>query len=382
MLSVARSVRGSPYYVVLLVWGMCCFFLMILPGGRSWHFFVTAASLLTDVDDPVRGGLHLYAAAPELQIGPVAILGAVALLPLGPSMAQFGWQVLGAAIGFVILHQIQTLARQARPDLSRHELDVRLCVTAAFVLPVWMYLAVGSEHIDDVLALLFCLLALRAAQAQRAWAAGALLGLAVDAKPWALGLAGVLLLVGDRTHLRSAATAAAIVIAAAWAPFLIADPATTHALRFTIANTPMSGLRALGVDDARTPPWDRPAQLLLGLGLAVLAWSRGHWPAVVLIGVAARLVLEPGSNLYYQAGLVLGAAIWDLAGARSRFPWWTVTACLLLFASRALPLPSWTFGWLQLAYFLACCLLILLPGRRSQADTFKVVDMARVGDPR
>jgi hypothetical protein len=360
MLSVARSVRRSPFYVALIVWTLSCFVVMAFAGGRSWHYFVQGASVLADLDDQVAGGLHLYATNPELQIGPVAILATLAALPLGTHAALTGWQLLGATIGIVVLRQLQQLARTVRPGVKRHDLDVKLCLTAAFFVPAWLYLAVGATHIDDVLALLFTVLSLRAAQAQRPWLAGGMLGLAVDAKPWALGLGAVLLLLGNRDRLRAAATAVA-VIAAAWLPFLIADPATTNAVRFTISNMPASGLRALGIDVARTPPWDRPAQMVLGLGLGLLAWSRGRWPAVLLVGVAARLVLDPGTNVYYAAGLVLGAATWDLVGARGRFPWWTASAAVLLFASRGLPLPSWTFGWLLVAYFLACCALVAWP---------------------
>ncbi|MGI5183870.1 hypothetical protein ACQEVZ_47210 [Dactylosporangium sp. CA-152071] len=46
----------------------------------------------------------------------------------------------------------------------------------------------------------------------------------------------------------------ATVVAAAWLPFFLADPGTSNALRFTIADTELSALRVLGVHDARTPP--------------------------------------------------------------------------------------------------------------------------------
>jgi uncharacterized membrane protein len=60
-----------------------------------------------------------------------------------------------------------------------------MTTAAVFMMPVWMSLAVGTAHLDDVLALLFTILAIRGALAGRPVLAGVLLGLAVDAKPWA-----------------------------------------------------------------------------------------------------------------------------------------------------------------------------------------------------
>ncbi len=56
----------------------------------------------------------------------------------------------------------------------------------AVFLIVWASLAVHYSHLDDVLALLFAALAIRAVLADVPALAGLCLGLAVDAKPWAL----------------------------------------------------------------------------------------------------------------------------------------------------------------------------------------------------
>jgi hypothetical protein len=181
----------------------------------------------------------------------------------------------------------------------------------------------------------------------------------VDAKPWALGFAALLLMLpGWRAALRGALTTG-IVIAAGWLPFFLADPGTVQMLHFTIVNTPLSALRALGVTDPRTPPWDRPAQALLGIGLGILAIHRGRWPAVLLLAIAARIALDPGTNKYYAAGAVVGAVLWDLAGAGTRFPWWTAGAAGTLFASRWIPMPDAVHGWITLAYCVSCVTLLL-----------------------
>jgi hypothetical protein len=122
------------------------------------------------------------------------------------------------------------------------------------------------------------------------------------------------------------------------------------------------------VTDARTPPWDRPAQAALGIALGVLALRRGRWPAVLLLAVAARIVLDPGTNRYYAAGAVVGALIWDLAGSSFAFPWWTLGAALVLYGSRSLPLPPAVHGWLTLVYCLACPATLFLPLRARIPD--------------
>jgi len=337
------KVRSTSW--LLAAWAVAWFAGMAWHGGMSWHFFSQGARALADVDSP-RGGLHLYAAAPVLQIGPVAFLVAAAL------RAVLAAQVFGAAAGAYLLWQAQRLGRRWS------------WWAVVLFVPAWMYLAVASAHLDDVLALAGGVAALAAARSGRPVLAGLLLGLAVDAKPWALGFAALLLVLpGPRAVLRGALTTAA-AIAAAWLPFFLSDPRTVRALHFTIPNTPLSALRALGVTDPRTPPWDRPAQALLGIALGTLAVRRGRWPAVLLLGVAARIALEPGTNKYYAAGAVVGALVWDLAGSSSRFPWWTAGAVGALFASRWLPVPDAVHGWITLAYCVSCA-AVLLPGPRQ-----------------
>lgn len=366
--------------MALTGWFAVWFVIMAWNGGGSWPFFVQGAHALADTDDAIRGGLHTYAAAPVLQIGPIALLASLAAMPAGVVGALAIWQALGAAAGVVVLWQIRRIGAAARPDLLRDgRLDRRVAVAAVFFVPVWLFLAVGVTHVDDVLALLFTVLALRAVVAGRPVLTGVLLGLAVDAKPWALPFGCLLLLLsapgaaggagrtaaehgaGRRAVLSGAATMAA-VIAVAWLPFFLADPRTSNALHFTIANTELSALRVLGVHDPRTPSWDRPAQAVLGTVMALLAWRRGRWAAMVLLAVGARVVLDPGTNKYYVAGVVVGAALWDILGARAELPWWTATACLGLFTARWVPMPDAAHGWLTLLYVLASTALLFTPG--------------------
>lgn len=339
---------------LLAGWTAFWFVAMARHGGLAWHFFEQGAQALADADDPA-GGLHLYAAAPVLQIGPLAFLVVDGLRVLGGRHVLLAAQALGAAGGAYILWQAGRLGRRFVPW------------AVVFFVPAWMYLAVGSAHLDDVLALVGAVAALAAARAGRSGLAGLLLGLSMDAKPWALGFAALLLMLpGWRAVVRGALTTA-VTVAAGWLPFFLADPRTTRLLHFTIANTSLSALRALGVTDPRTPAWDRPAQALLGIGLGILAIHHGRWQALPLLAVAARIALDPGTNKYYAAGAVAGALLWDLAGSDSRFPWWTAAATGTLFASRWIPLPAALHGWITLAYCVSCLTLLIPDGRTSDA---------------
>lgn len=161
------------------------------------------------------------------------------------------------------------------------------------------------------------------------------MGLAVDAKPWALIFLPILLLAG--THpadpgapgvarpraLALAAGSAAAVIAAGWLPFFIAEPGTMTAARYTIENLPDSASRALGVTTPKTPSGDRIAQVATGCAVGVLAIWRGRWPAVILLAVGARIALDPAAHSYYTAGVMLGALNWDMIGVRRPVPLWS-----------------------------------------------------------
>jgi hypothetical protein len=344
------SVRAAR--LLLAGWVVIWFAAMAWHGGMSWHFFVQGGQALADLDDPA-GGLHLYAVAPVLQIGPVAFLVTEGLRVFGGRPDLLAAQLLGTAGGAYVLWQAGRLGRRLQPW------------PVVFFVPVWMYLAVASTHLDDVLALIGGVAALAAARAGRPILAGLLLGLAADAKPWALGFAALLLLLPGWRAKACGGLTTVVVVALGWLPFFLADPRSSRLLHFTIVNTPLSALRALGFTDPRTPPWDRPAQALIAIALGVLAVRRGRWAAVLLLAVAARIALDPGTNRYYAAGAVAGAVVWDLAGSHLRFPWWTAGAAVSLFFSRWIPMPPAVHGWIALTYCVACSAL-LIPDRRGQ----------------
>ncbi len=357
------SIRGrvKVFDVLLALWCTSWFGIDLATGGASWHFFVKGQYALSHPGHPVWGGLHVYAGLPVLQIGPVALGLAWLLSPFGTAVSQVLAQVFGAAAGVVIVRTAHRIARDVRPDLATGELATRTRWAAVFFAPVWLYLAVSSVHLDDVLAMLFGVLAVLAVVRRQPFLVGLCTGLAVDSKPWALPFIAVaLVLPGVRDRVQ-AATVFAVTVAAGWLPFFLADPHTINAVHYTIVNTPYSALRVLGVTDPRTPVWDRPLQAALGLLIGWVAVRRGRWLAVLMLVVATRMALDPGTNHYYPGGLVTGALLWDLAGSSLRRPWWTATAATGLFALRYLPLEPAVNGWLTLAFFLAGATLVAWP---------------------
>jgi hypothetical protein len=230
-----------------------------------------------------------------------------------------------------------------------------------------MILAVTFAHLDDVLALLFAVLAVRALARGRAAQTGIMLALSAGAKPWAFAFMALLLALPagtgrlDRSSPRWRAVAwAAGITLLLWAPFLIADPGSVTAARYAIPNVKGSGLRALGVNSATTPPWDRAAQILLGFALAAAAIWRGRWPAVLLICVAVRVALDPNTYPYYDAGPMVGALVWDLMGSRHAVPAWSLATGSLFWGWTAVGGDATLSGDLRVGFALAAAAFTIL----------------------
>jgi hypothetical protein len=331
-LARARSCAKRQWpMLALTAWAVFWFAVLAPGGGIAWHFFVTGSRLLFGGSygshDPAAGGLHLYANYPSLQIGPLSFTVAELLRVGSPGQGLVAAQLVISGMGLCTLAAIRQIVGITSPELAhqRRTQWTFLAGGAAFMI-AWEELAVYYGHLDDGLALLAAVLALRAAVTGRPALAGLAIGLAADAKPWALGLLPILLVCGSMRGWLTAGTAAMVTFAAAWLPFLLADPGTLAAFHYKIANLPDSGLRVVGVTSAGTPPWARPAQVLVGCALGTLAIWRGRWPAVFLVGVGARIALDPAVHGYYTAGVLAGALIWDMTGSRRPVPLWTMAS--------------------------------------------------------
>ena len=295
------------------------------PSGLSWHFFPEGAGLLVN-----GSGLDLYANHPELQIGPLAFVTALVLAPLPDETARLVAEGLMTAAGPLLVVWLSPLVLGPR---KRERVFLGLIV----LVPTWTVLSVRWGHLDDVLALVFSVAAIRAVAANRAVLAGLAMGAALASKPWALGFVPVLLVL-ERHRLR-AALAAAMVTAGAWLPFLVADPATLDAFRPPVLVAPSSGLRALGLRGDVVPGWDRTAQLLLAPAAALAPVLRGRWAGLFLVAVAVRLALDPQDNAYYAGGAALVALVFDLLGTRRTIPWATLVTVVSLWQPFVLDYP-------------------------------------------
>jgi hypothetical protein len=380
--------RQNWHYVVLAAWTLAWFLIMAPGGGIAWLFFVRGTAAL--FGEPGRfhppGGLHLYASDPYLQIGPLAFAVAEVLRHLGPDNGIVTAEIALVAAGLPAVAAIEGLARAVRPELRDRPLALRLTmlIGGAAFLNAWADLAVGYTHLDDGLALLLAIGALRAAVAGRPVLAGLCAGLAADAKPWALVFLAVLLLLPPAAAWWRGAVAALAVLAAAWLPFYLADPHTMAAARFAIGNMKASALRALGVTEPRTPRWDRPAQALLGWALGAVAVCRRRWPAVIGLGVAARIALDPGVHAYYTAGMLTGALIWDVIGSRRPVPAWSLLSVFALSGLPHLTRQPDILGDARLALMLGFAAAVLLAPARwtwapRQADISPKLSRARPG---
>ncbi len=325
-------------------------------GGIAWRPFLSDGARLLfsgPFGGPggihqLPGGLHLYANYPFLQIGPLAFAVAEPIRYLGPHSGLVAAQLILSAMGLAALFVLRRIMLIVRPELAGDpDADLTFLFGGGVFVIAWQELAVAYAHLDDGLVLLLAVLAVWAAVSGRPVLTGLALGLSADAKPWALAFLPVLALAAGlaawrapdlagrpvRANLRAsltAALAAVVVIAAAWLPFFLADPGTTTAFHYKIANQADSALRVLGIAIAQTPSWDRPVQVGLGCLLGAAAIWRGRWPAVLLLSVGARIALDPATHSYYTAGVLAGALLWDLVGSRRPLPAWTLLSYLAL----------------------------------------------------
>ncbi|WP_405409872.1 hypothetical protein [Streptomyces decoyicus] len=323
------------HLILLTAWTVLWFVVVEPHGGFSWHYLRTGGALIYQGDaGDGTGGLNLYAHHPELQMGPLSFLTAGLFSPFPEATGQFLAAALMSLLGLVIVVLAgRSAAHHFLGTGTNHQrLRQRVLIAGLAFIPMWTEVAVRFGHLDDVLALFFTALAVRAVTLGNAALTGVWLALAMDSKPTALAFLPLLLALPREKWLRAGLWCAGLV-ALAWLPFFIGDSQSFAAAEFAIPNHPASALRWLGVGDPETPGWDRPAQAALGLALGSVAVWRGRWAAVVLLGANARIVLDPSVYTYYTASVLLGTLLWDVIGQRRLVPWWSWLALLILYGS-------------------------------------------------
>ncbi|MGW7490058.1 hypothetical protein [Streptomyces sp. NPDC054786] len=364
------------HLILLTAWTVLWFVVVEPHGGFSWHYLRTGGELIYQGDaGDGSGGLNLYAHHPELQMGPLSFLTAGLFNPFPEATGQFLAAALMSLLGLVIVVLAgRSAAHHFLGTGTNHQrLRQRVLIAGLAFIPMWIEVGVRFGHLDDVLALFFTVLAVRAVTRGNAALTGACLALAMDSKPTALAFLPLLLALPREKWLRAGLWCAGLV-AVAWLPFFIGDSQSFAAAKFAIPNHPASALRWLGVGDPETPGWDRPAQAALGLALGSTAVWRRRWAAVVLLGANARIALDPSVYTYYTASVLLGTLLWDVIGQRRLVPWWSWLALLTLYGSVFAVPDDAARGLIRLAFVAVSTAYVLLwpvrergrrgPGRR------------------
>lgn len=353
---IDRRPRKS-VWLILSLWTIIWSAAQSVGGMYSWHYFVTGGTALVRPGMP-GGGLHVYAAHPDLQMGPLTLLIAAIMVALSGPLNAFVAALIMTALGALNVKLLMDLRAHLRHEKASPRSTF---YTGLVLIPSWSVLSVHYGHLDDVLALTLTTGAVVAAAQRRPWLTVLLLAAATSAKPWALPFAVLLLLHPVGRTRRVAAYVG--LCALPWLPFLLADHRTTSISSFTIVNAPDSALRALGVTAAQTPGWDRMAQVLLAVAIALwcLRIRRAFTiPAVVL---AVRMLLDPGTYPYYTCGLVVACLYVDLTDRRRHVPW-TAAAVTAWFLIDLLPtsiLPPSISGDLRATFLLTLLIVLVAP---------------------
>jgi hypothetical protein len=319
-------------------------------SGLSWHFLPTGAQALFG-----DSGLHLYAQHPELQIGPLAFVVTELGAPLGPAGQKVAAQLLMTAAAPLLLWLLAPLLDS---DPARRRL--RLVVAAVVLAPSWTDLSVRWMHLEDVIALVLAVLAVRLVGlalrdegiGRTVPLAGLALAGAMLTKPWAVGFVPILLALPLRRMLTGAAVAAGATVAG-WGPFLLV-PGALAAFSPPVGVASSSGLWVLGYRGDVIPAWGRLAQLVGAPLVGALAALRGRWPGVLLAAIAVRLALDPQDLAYYAAGAVVAALVLDLLTTRWVVPWTALLTAVVLwqpfathYAQRLLTEHGLSLWWFQ-----------------------------------
>jgi hypothetical protein len=293
------------------------------PGaGGDWETFREGAQLLFHGHTTTfqhgaglvtvhGGGLHLYAAHPAIQIGPLALTVAEVAGWFGGATrlitALLGLSLLLPAIGMV---EAAARRRARASDLTL----ARITLVGGLLLAYsWVQASVQWRHLDDLLVCMSVAVTLWAIARERPWILGTAIGLGFAAKPTALLLVPLLLAPRGRSAKRRAVLAAAAIGAVAWLPFILAG----GSLSAGVPQIPVeagSGLAALGLrPSSMAPPLLRLLQLGCGLGFGTLLVLRRRYWAVPMVVFALRLALDPGIASYYPTIVLLGCLAADLA---------------------------------------------------------------------
>jgi hypothetical protein len=260
------------------------------------YFTHRGEELLSDGWREVYGDAALQAGPLQLLVlgGPARVADALGAAPwaLGSFTVQLGLAALLLATAARLAHEASGTPRP-------------LLAGAAGLVAVAAGLFHGAYvdgHPAQVAIPLLWLLAGLDARGERAWRAGALVGLAAGLETWGALGAPALLLARGRARTASGAAALGAAVLALYLPLALAGDFRMFDYRWQVATTALAGLL---VEPGTAFPWPlRFVQGALALGAAALATHRlrasvhALW-AAPLAAVAVRLVLDPVRYPWY-----------------------------------------------------------------------------------
>jgi len=340
------------------------------PYNDDWRYFLWGSRLLFG-EHPAwahhPGGFHLFANYPVIQIGPLSLVVARALRIFGDEGARIAAMAAGMLLvvgGMVAIERTSASLRgNSRPTGFA---AFSTLLGGVVVIFAWSNLAVSAVHIDDALANALTVGAILAVVRGRPVWTGVVIGLAVASKPWAAIFVPLVFVFDAKGRVRSA-TATGAVILLAWGPFVLADRGTMSAGAPRVPVSTASVLALFGVEPGSAPSWLRLAQLVVCAGLVALSVVSGRARAALLVGVAGRLVLDPGVFNYYSVGLIAGAYVWETLRRDPRWPVFTVTAFATLLLA-AMPLDPSLDRLQALLRLVTCGAALCLPYLESAPD--------------
>jgi hypothetical protein len=283
--------------------------------------------------------LHLYAVNSALQIGPPSFLLIAPFQFLSPHVVNVGFVAFMVVLGLCSVRFAELTGHALQPDGA----GVRLTTFFAGmpVMAAWGYECGQFHHLDDALTLTATAAAVWLCATRRMpITVGALLGLAVAAKPWGVVFVPVLLTLPRNQRPRAILSLLTVAVGF-WLPFVLGDSQTLGALGgYHVFPMPGSDLALLGIHGSVTA-WLRPLQFSLGVIVGSWVVWRGRWTAAPLAGIAMRVALDPFTWAYYGLGPILTALIWDITRpGRRRLPVWTMWTLVVEFGLRLVLSPT------------------------------------------
>jgi hypothetical protein len=354
--------------------GVCAYlgYLRTQHAATDWVVFeVGARTLVHYHHESTYAGSRwdLYVENVSIQIGPPALWAVAGFTWMSLKSAGILFVGVIAALGLVAVPAAARAGSHRVGGVATRAAGVLLPAAGLLVLAIWCFEGGRDRHVDDAIALSFsaAAAALLARHRRYWWLAGILLGTGVAAKPWALILVPMVLML-PRPEIPRMVLVTIGVAAAWWAPFVIGAPDTIQALgHYEITTDPGSVLRLVGIT-GHVQQWLRPTQFFLGLLVGGYVCLRRDWVAAPLAALATRVLTDPYAFGYYGVGPLLFAFLYDCSGRRWRgYPVMTALTAVLEFGVPAVfGFDSTTSAVAKVLWGLSALAVAMLPIRERQ----------------